>query len=97
MCNPNGKQNPNQVLKPVLGAFKLVMGSLMPEMGPLILYIGHLRPVYDPLRFKALGWVLYQTWNVPCVTRIRLLHEFIPSGMKGPFLCLKEGFTNSKI
>ena len=54
----------------------------MPEMGPLIPHTGHLRPVYGPLRFKTREWALFQTWYVPCVTRIRLLCEFNPSGMK---------------
>ena len=55
----------------------------MPEMDPLIPQIGHLRHVYDPLRFETLGWAISQTWNVSCVSRIGLLHEFNPSGMKG--------------
>ena len=88
---------PTQVLKPELGTFKLERGSPMPEMDPLIHHTGHLTLVYDPLRFKALGWAISQTWNVPCVTRIGLLHEFNPSGMKKPFSSLKVGVTNFQI
>ena len=55
----------------------------MPEMGPPIPQIGRLRHVYGPLRFKTLGWAISQTWDVPSVTRIELLHEFNSSGMKG--------------
>ena len=63
----------------------------MPDMGPLILHIGHLRHVYGSLRFKTLGWAISQIWNVPCVTRIRLLHEFNPLCMKGLSRALSWG------
>ena len=46
-------------LKPGSGTFKLERGSIMPEMGPLIRHIGHLRPVYAPLRFITLEDGLY--------------------------------------
>ena len=39
--------------------------------------------MYGPLRFKTVGWAISQTWSVSCVTRIGLLHEFNPSGLKG--------------
>ena len=78
-------KSPTQVFKPELGTFKIKRGSPMPEMGPLIPEIGHLRHVYSPLRFKTLGWAISQTWREIAhrVTRIGLLHEFDPSGLKG--------------
>ena len=74
----------------------------MPEMGPLIPHIGHLRPVYGPLGFKTPEWSLSlslslslsQNWDVPCVTRIGLLYEVNPLGMKRPFSYLRMRLTN---
>ena len=61
----------------------------MPQMGPLIPEIAHVKPVYDPLRFKTLEWALSQTWNVRCMTRIGLMFGFNPLSMERPFSCLK--------
>ena len=84
-------------LKPELVTFKLERDSLMPEMVPLIPHIGHFRPVYGPLRFKTVEWSLFQTWNVPCVIRIRLLFEFNTSGIIRPFSYLRVGLVDPQI